>query len=481
MDSSDFLCQENLRKTLLPRKQPNIKQGICMRKSVALLLVLVFLTASSIATSLPVKAEPKTIVVPDDYPTIQEAIDNASAGDRVFVKKGIYDVRVVIDKSVSLIGEERETTIIRPASYSRYWSWDYGIQVTVDNVTISGFTIDGAVYDVTIEVRDFPIGWKSITESSIKNVKYGIILGDSKGVRIFGNNIINNERAGVSVSGENNQVYQNNITDNDAGVVTNTNTIARIFKPSCHVISENIIARNNVGISVSSSNTTVLGNEVVNNYREGISVGNCFNVTVSGNIISNNGGSNQTNENRGGLSLSYWGSYYVYGNNITYNQGNGISFGEYCSNSVVWNNNITNNDIGIIEYNVRDIGEGNKLFQNNIIDNQQQVAINQTLDVAKGTGTDIVALDNGKIGNYWSDYLTRYSNATEVDSSGIGNMPYVIDDNNIDHYPLMQPVNILVTTLEPEPFPVVPVAAVSVSVVAAIGVGLLFYFKKRKH
>jgi parallel beta-helix repeat protein len=453
-----------------------------MRKSVTLLLILVFLIASSIVTPLPVKAEPKTIVVPDDYPTIQEAIDNASAGDRVFVKKGIYNIGIVIDKSISLIGEERETTIIRPSSYSRYWSWEYGIQITADNVTISGFTIDGAVYDVTIQVRGFPIGWESITESSIKNVNDGIILGDSKGVRIFSNIIINNERAGVSVSGENNQVYQNNITGNDAGVVTNADTIARIFKPSCHVISENMIARNNVGISVSSSNTTVLGNEVVNNYREGISVGNCFNVTVSGNIISNNGGSNQTNENRGGLSLSYWGPCYVYGNNITHNQGNGISFGEYCSNSVVWNNNITNNDIGIIEYNVRDVGEGNKLFQNNIIDNQQQVAINQTLDVAEGTGTDIVALDNGKVGNYWSDYLTRYPNATEVDSSGIGNMPYVIDDNNIDHYPLMQPVNISVTTLEPEPFPVVPVAAVSVFVVAAaVGVGLLFYFKKRKH
>jgi nitrous oxidase accessory protein NosD len=147
---------------------------------------------------------------------------------------------------------------------------------------------------------------------------------------------------------------------------------------------------------------------------------------------------------------------------------------------MVWNNNITNNDIGIIEYNVRDSGEGNKLFQNNIIGNQQQVAINQTLDVAKGTGTDIVTLDNGKVGNYWSDYLTRYPNATEVDSSGIGNIPYVIDDNNIDHYPLMQPYD-SVTTLEPEPFPVMPIAAVSVAVVAAMGVGLLVYFKKRRH
>jgi hypothetical protein len=41
-------------------------------------------------------------------------------------------------------------------------------------------------------------------------------------------------------------------------------------------------------------------------------------------------------------------------------------------------------------------------------------------------------------GNYWSDYLTQYANATEIDHTGIGNTSYVIDANNIDRYPLMQ-------------------------------------------
>jgi hypothetical protein len=42
-------------------------------------------------------------------------------------------------------------------------------------------------------------------------------------------------------------------------------------------------------------------------------------------------------------------------------------------------------------------------------------------------------------GNYWSDYQTIYPNASEIDSSGIWNTPYVIDANNTDHYPLMSP------------------------------------------
>jgi parallel beta-helix repeat protein len=52
--------------------------------------------------------------------------------------------------------------------------------------------------------------------------------------------------------------------------------------------------------------------------------------------------------------------------------------------------------------------------------------------------TSINTWDNGEVGNFWNDYLSRYPNATEIDDSGIGNTPYVIDANNVDHYPLMR-------------------------------------------
>jgi hypothetical protein len=53
--------------------------------------------------------------------------------------------------------------------------------------------------------------------------------------------------------------------------------------------------------------------------------------------------------------------------------------------------------------------------------------------------------------NYWSDYSTKYPNATEVDHSGVGNTPYVfytVKNNGIlldvfeDNHPLMKPVAI---------------------------------------
>ena len=50
--------------------------------------------------------------------------------------------------------------------------------------------------------------------------------------------------------------------------------------------------------------------------------------------------------------------------------------------------------------------------------------------------------DNGSVGNYWSDYSSKYPNASEISNSGISDTPYVIDasTNNKDNYPLMQPV-----------------------------------------
>ena len=56
-------------------------------KVLAVLIAIIILSSIVIFQLSTVKEQPKTIVVPDDYPTIQSAIDNASAGDTVFVKK----------------------------------------------------------------------------------------------------------------------------------------------------------------------------------------------------------------------------------------------------------------------------------------------------------------------------------------------------------------------------------------------------------
>lgn len=100
--------------------------------------------------------------------------------------------------------------------------------------------------------------------------------------------------------------------------------------------------------------------------------------------------------------------------------------------------------------------------------------------------------------NYWSDYLTRYPNASEVDSSGVWDMPYAFADSIgfegrifHDNHPLVSPLAIpyfssvsptLVPAQESIVFPTsLVIAFVVTAFVVAFSLGLLLYFKKRKH
>ena len=99
--------------------------------------------------------------------------------------------------------------------------------------------------------------------------------------------------------------------------------------------------------------------------------------------------------------------------------------------------------------------------------------------------------------NYWSDYLTRYPNASEVDSSGVWDMPYAFADsigfeNRVfsDNHPLMEPIAIpnsssSLPTIQPAQEPLDLSTIVVVASIAIVGIvvvaGLLVYSKKLKH
>jgi parallel beta-helix repeat protein len=80
----------------------------------------------------------------------------------------------------------------------------------------------------------------------------------------------------------------------------------------------------------------------------------------------------------------------------------------------------------------------NNIFHNNLINNPQQVYIENSTNM----------WDDGypSGGNYWSDYrgVDLYSGPyeNETGNDGLGDMPYVIDANNIDKYPLTAPFKV---------------------------------------
>ena len=355
------------------------------QRTALILLLILFSLLFSVPEIGIVKSESKTIIVPDDYSTIQDAIGNAAEGDTVFVKNGVYSVdentSIVISKTLSLIGEDPANTVILGA-FSLYPEDDVAIRLAAPNITISGFTITNCLVAIAIVnyyAEPYPSGCK---------------------------------------------IINNNITNNGEGIRPQRNDL---------LISGNNITKNSYGIAgYSTENVIIAGNNISEN-RYGIYIGICRNITVRDNQISSN---------TGGLNLYYYGPHFVYGNNITNNSW-GIRFAEACSNAIVYGNIITQNDVGVVLLNFPNGGDvvvsgvGNTVFGNLFVDNDKQVGqdeLNYPIPDTWSMGTDIVAWDNGAIGNYWSSYRGE-----DNEGDGIGDTPYVIDEHNQDNYPLMNP------------------------------------------
>ena len=132
-----------------------------INKNKKLALALAFIFLASLVTILPVNvkaAAPKTLVVPDDYPTIQAAVGNASNGDTVYVKEGSYHfyyspgIGLTIDKSIRLIGEKQQKTTFgaEGASLQNHYPPTASILVNADDVMISGVTILALAFQVWV-------------------------------------------------------------------------------------------------------------------------------------------------------------------------------------------------------------------------------------------------------------------------------------------------------------------------------------------
>ncbi len=184
-----------------------------MSKKTTLILVLIVLLASSIIAPSPVKAASKTIIVPNDYPTIQAAIDNAGESDTVFVKKGTYKEQVLeINKPIRLLGEKIDETIVNlnpplvnyTLIYLTMQVYDTAITIDANDVKLAGFTIN------------MPTDRMNLGGINARGDKIEIVnnkLGRECSIELNGNlaNISGNSiSAGVAVIGDN-QTISNNL------------------------------------------------------------------------------------------------------------------------------------------------------------------------------------------------------------------------------------------------------------------------------
>ena len=398
---------------------------------------------------------------PINYSKIQDAIDNASNGDTVFVydDSSPYYENVVVNKSINLKGENRDTTVIDGNGSDV-------VYVSADWVNISAFTLRNGGFGINIHSD-----YNTISGNNISNNWYGIFLDDSSNT-ISGNNISSN---GIYLyHSSNNNIsdnsffndglfvyysYQNNVYNNtvngktlvyleeksnkvikDAGqiVLINCNNIIvqnqelsntrigvqlwssdnclifgnnissnnvvgiHLYYSSNNIISDNIISDSDGGIFLySSSNNNISSNKIFNNSRYGIKTDGSDYNSISINDISNNDE---------GIRLT--GSCYneISGNNIISNK-EGVILHHWSShNNTISGNNIISNHYGIWTPG----GSNNTIFGNNIISNDYGIDLESPLNVIKynnfmGNSRDAIFMtfhfpSNYWYRNYWDDW-----------------------------------------------------------------------------
>jgi hypothetical protein len=314
------------------------------------------------------------------------------------VKSGTYvENAISTNKSLSIKGAGSETTLINFTSrsyevdvsmYEKYIFYDPAMSVYANNFMISGFTINSNGGEININGNGTQVTANNIGTTFDVSGSYLFIMGNMfSQINLNANysktssNIITN---GATIDGQHTIFSLNNITNSAPSIAMNDSLIygnmvdqasgeILLLDGNNNVFSHNTIDHLSVGLWVKGLNNTIILNQIT---HCGIALQPSPNNTYYGNSIANN----------------LWGVDTV--GSLLNPEGNTATF-----------------------------------YKNNMKDNTYQVS---TLFASKPD-----YFDNGKEGNYWSDYHGKDSNG-----DGIGDTPYVIDAKRSDRYPLIDPVNI---------------------------------------
>jgi len=263
----------------------------------SLLVPFTLLVPFIMECKVSVKASTTTWTVDDDGPadfhTIQEAINSASSGDRIFVRAGIYHEHVAVDKSLTLVGENRDSTIIDGNGTGSV------ISIKADSVCIESFTVNksgtsASEYDSGIFVERS--SGNNISHNTITNNYYGISLYSSIGNTVSDNTISNNyDGIRLYSSSIGNTVSDNTISNNEYGI--------SLYSSIGNTVSDNTISNNDYGIILfDSSNNLVFHNNFINNTQQQAYSYNSVNLWdngVEGNYWSNYTGVDLNNDGIG--------------------------------------------------------------------------------------------------------------------------------------------------------------------------------------
>ena len=295
------------------------------------------------------KSNRDTIRVPQDYPNIQDAINNSTYGDIILVSPGTYHEQIIMQNGVSLIGVDKDSTII---------IWGSTIIEGSSNATIEGFTIK----------KEENYGGDNIHTNNISNLIirnnifisdafYTIIVNEYSSL-IVENNEFYSTPAGSTPAGYltyeyssgQNSIIRNNYFHNLGSACINLNaedeaygnlienSVTGLWLHGNSVAFDNVIIDCIYGIFAGGSYVSWHGNAYMNTVRMDHATGG-ISLQNSGGLVSNNtiSGTLRGGDNNGALGC------YGASTTITYNvfYGKFIFAGFWClngSNPTVINN-----------------------------------------------------------------------------------------------------------------------------------------------
>ncbi len=329
----------------------------------------------------------------EDFTSIQDAINASSDGDTIYVYNGTYYENVVVNKTLTLMGEDKNTTIVDGG-----WS-DDPMYISSDWVNISGFTVThGGVnwYDAGIDL-DSVEDCRIADNIAIENAR-GFRLHYSNRSNLSGNIVIDNWDYGIYITySNNNSITGNNVSNSDSGIY--------LIDSNDSTISRNIGWDNGNGIRISySRNITIELNCIYYSWDRGIYLYHSNENRVTDNTVSSS---------FDGISLVQSDVNNIINNTVYSNYYRGLGIG--------YSNNVT-------------------LHHNNIINNKYQAHVQNSLDIFWDDGM-------GE-GNYWSDYTgVDDGSGGRIAGDGVGDTeiphPFIDQGNGyyqLDNYPLVNPV-----------------------------------------
>ena len=393
---------------------------VCIASSMSISAVTISKENSKFITYL------STITVDDegdgDFLNLQSAIYASEPGTIINVYSGSYEEASTIQINVGDL-------IIVGINYELGAGGDSGspiivgnsigdvINISSDNVSISGFGItnsgnDFINLDAAIHIHS---DRNQINGNYLAGNYYAISIHDGNDNDISNNIIELNQMDGIFMyNSDNNTISSNTIINNG---------FQGIYLYDCedNFISDNTIKlndKNGIHFFDLCSGNIVYQNKIESNSVNGIKLttNNIGNIIID-NIIKSNGWS--------GIQIQFSNSNYITKNEISSNMYDGILAGEIADadGNTITGNNISYNSEQGIRFGV--YSNDNLVYHNNFIHNS-------ALDYGSNNWDN----DYPAGGNYWTYYT-----GNDNDNDGIIDTPYDIPGGeNLDRYPFVEPL-----------------------------------------